>query len=163
LAQAYVAKRDFANAAAELQRVIALSPRDEEAYERLGMIYLEENQPAKAADTFNRLLKVNPNSAPGHGGLADALATQHQNREALEEYKRAAAIDAGYPGVYFNMGIMEARLKLYDDAIASLVKQRQTADDADNENVLAELYEAKGMMSESAAAREKARQLQASH
>lgn len=163
LAQSYVANRDFANAAAELRRVIALSPRDEDAYAHLGMIYLEEKQPAKAADTFNQLLKVDPNSAPGHGGLADALANQQQNREALEEYKRAAAIDPSYQGVYFDMGVMEARLKLYDDAIASLLKQRQTADDADNEKVLAELYEVKGMMSESAGAREKARQLQTSH
>ncbi len=143
--------------------MIALSPRDEDAYAHLGMIYLEEKQPAKAADTFNQLLKVDPNSAPGHGGLADALANQQQNREALEEYKRAAAIDPSYQGVYFDMGVMEARLKLYEDAIASLLKQRQTADDADNEKVLAELYEVKGMMSESAGAREKARQLQTSH
>ncbi|MGA7629216.1 MAG: rhomboid family intramembrane serine protease, partial [Terriglobales bacterium] len=163
LADAYIAKRDFAHAAAELQRVIALSPRSADAYYQLGSIYMEEKQPAKAEDAFTQLLKVDPNSADGHGGLGDALANQNQNREALEEYKRAAAIDAGYPGVYFNMGVMEARLKLYDDAIASLVKQRQTADYADNENVLAELYEAKGMMSESATAREKARQLQASH
>jgi rhomboid protease GluP len=163
LAQAYVAKRDFENAAAELQRVIALSPRNEDTYYQLGMIYLEEKQPAKAADTFNQLLKINPDSAPGHGGLADALANQRQNREALEEYKRAAAIDAGYPGVYFNMGVMEARLKLYDDAIASLVKQRQTADDTDNENLLAALYEAKGMTSDAATARQKATQLAASH
>jgi rhomboid protease GluP len=163
LAQAYVAKRDFENAAAELRRVIALSPRNEDTYSQLGMIYLEEKQPAKAADTFNQLLKINPDSAPGHGGLADALANQRQNREALEEYKRAAAIDAGYPGVYFNMGVMEARLKLYDDAIASLVKQRQTADDPDNENLLAALYEAKGMTSDAATARQKATQLAASH
>lgn len=60
------------------------------------------------------------------------------------------------------MGIMEARLKLYDDAIASLLKQRQTADDADTEHVLAELYEAKGMMSDAATARQRAAQLAAS-
>lgn len=163
LAQAYVAKRDFANAAAELQRVIELSPRDQDAYSHLGMIYLEEKQPAKAADTFNRLLAIAPNSADGHAGLADALANQHQNREALEEYKKAAAIDANYQGVYFNMGVMEARLKLYDDAIASLLKQRQTADDADNENLLAALYEAKGMMGDAGTARQKAAQLATSH
>jgi tetratricopeptide (TPR) repeat protein len=163
LAQAYVAKRDFEDAAAELQRVIALNPQSEDAYYRLGLIYLQERQPAKAADTFNQLLKIAPNSADGHAGLADALATQHQNREALEEYKKAAAIDANYQGVYFNMGVMEARLKLYDDAIASLLKQRQTADDADNENLLAALYEAKGMMSDAATARQKAAQLATSH
>jgi membrane associated rhomboid family serine protease/Tfp pilus assembly protein PilF len=162
LARAYVAKQDFSKAAEELQRVIALSPRSEDARYRLGLIYLEEKQPDKAQNVFAELLKLNPNSAQGHDGLGDTLANQHQNREALEEYKKTAAIEANYPGVYFNMGVMEARLRLYDDAISSLVKQAQTADDADNENLLGALYEAKGMKSESESAKQKAKQLQES-
>jgi membrane associated rhomboid family serine protease/Tfp pilus assembly protein PilF len=163
LARAYIAKQDFSKAAEELQRVIALSPRSEDARYRLGLIYLEEKQPDKAQNVFAELLKLNPNSAQGHDGLGDTLANQHQNREALEEYKKTAAIDANYPGVYFNMGVMEARLRLYDDAISSLVKQAQTADDADNENLLGALYEAKGMNTESEAAKQKAKQLQEAH
>jgi hypothetical protein len=57
---------------------------------------------------------------------------------------------------------MQARLKLYDDAIASLLKQRQAGDDVDNESLLAEVYEGKGMKSEAAEARQKAGQLAAS-
>ena len=163
LARAYVAKQDFSKAAEELQRVIALSPRSEDARYRLGLIYLEEKQPDKAQNVFAELLKLNPNSAQGHDGLGDTLANQHQNREALEEYKKTAAIEANYPGVYFNMGVMEARLRLYDDAISSLVKQAQTADDADNENLLGALYEAKGMNTESEAAKQKAKRLQEAH
>ncbi len=163
LARAYIAKHDFANAAAELERAIALNPRDEDAYYRLGLIYLEEKLPEKAEDTFSQLLKINPDSADGHDGLADSLANQQQNREALEEYKRAAAIEPDHPGVYFKMAVMEARLRLYDDAISSLLKQRQTADSIENENLLADLYEAKGMKSEAAGAREKAEQFQGSH
>ncbi len=163
LAQAYITKRDFENAAAEMQRVIALNPRSETAYYRLGLIYLEEKQPAKAQDIFAQLLKLDPNSADGHAGLAAALADQHRNLEALEEYKRVAALESGYQGVNYNIGVMQARLKLYDDAIASLVKQRQTGDDPDNENLLAEVYEAKGMKREAADARQKAEQFQASH
>ena len=163
LARAYITKHDFANAAAELQRVIALNPRSEDAYYRLGLIYLEQKLPAKALDIFAQLLKVDPNSTDGHAGLADAFADQHRNREALEEYKLVAALDSSYQGVYYNMGVMQARLKLYDDAIASLLKQRQTVDDADNENLLAEVYEAKGMKSAAAEARLKAEQFQASH
>jgi hypothetical protein len=74
-----------------------------------------------------------------------------------------AVLDSSYQGVYYNIGVMQARLKLDDDAIASLLKQRQTADDADNENLLASLYEAKGMKSEAKDARQKAAQFQASH
>jgi len=163
LAQAYIAKHDLENAAAEMQRVIALNPRSEDAYYRLGLIYLELKQPAKAQGIFAQLLKIDPNSADGHAGLGDAFADQHRNLEALDEYKRAAALDSGIQGVYYNMGVMQARLKLYDDAIASLLKQRQTADNADNENLLAEVFGEKGMKSEAADARQRAGQLEAAH
>jgi tetratricopeptide (TPR) repeat protein len=156
LARAYFAKHDFEHAAAELNRVIALNPQDERAYYGLGLIYLEQKLPSKAEDIFARLLKIDPHSADGHGGLADALANQHRDREALEEYKRAAAVDPNYPGVYYNMGVIEVRLRLYDDAISSLLKQRQTADNRRNENLLASVYEAKGMETEAADARRKA-------
>lgn len=163
LARAYITKHDYENASAEMQRVIALNPRSEDAYYRLGLIYLQQNLTSKAQDVFAQLLKINPNSADGHAGLADALSNQHRNVEALEEYKRVAALDSSYQGVYYNMGVTEARLKLYDDAIAALSKQREVGDDPDNEKLLASVYEAKGMTSEADAARQKAEQLKASH
>jgi rhomboid protease GluP len=163
LARAYITKHDYENAAAEMQRVIALNPRSEDAYYRLGLIYLQQNLASKAQDVFAQLLKINPNSADGHAGLADTLSNQHRNVEALEEYKRVAALDSSYQGVYYNMGVTEARLKLYDDAIAALSKQREVGDDPDNESLLASVYEAKGMTSAADAARQKAEQLQGSH
>jgi rhomboid protease GluP len=163
LARAYISRNDLERAAGEMRRVIALSPRDEDAYYRLGLVYLEQKQPGKAQDTFGELLRINGNSADGHSGLADALADEHRTAEALEEYKRAAAIDSSYPGVYYNMGVMQARLGLYDDAIVSLLKQRQTADEVENEKLLTDMYEEKGMKGEAAAAREKAGQLQVAH
>ncbi|MGO9575258.1 MAG: tetratricopeptide repeat protein, partial [Terriglobales bacterium] len=163
LAHAYLTKHDFENAASELKRVIALNPRNEDAYYRLGLIYLEQKQPAKAQDTFAQLLKIDPSSYDGHAGLADALSDQHRNLEALEEYKRVVMLDPNYQGVYYNIGVMQARLAHYDDAIASLLKQRQTADDADNEELLAKVYEAKGLKSEALDARGKAAQFKAAH
>src|ERR1017187_767182 len=163
LATAYIKKNDFEHAASELQRVIALNPRNEDAYYRLGLIYVEQKLPAKAQDIFTQLLKIDPDSAEGHAGLASAFADQRRNLEALEEYKRAAAIDPSSQGVYYNMGVTEARLLRYDDAISSLLKQRQAADDADNENLLAGVYASKGMKQEAADARQRAKQFQASH
>jgi tetratricopeptide (TPR) repeat protein len=160
LAQAYRKKRDFENAAAELKRLIALNPRDEDAYYRLGRIYLELKLPSKAEGTFAQLLRIDPESPDGHVGLGDTFADQHRNLDALAEYKRVAALDSGYQSVYYNIGVMQDRLKLYDDAIASLLKQRQAGDDPQNENLLADVYQTKGMKSEAEAAREKAKQFQ---
>ena len=163
LARAYIAKNDFNNAAAEMQRVIALNPRSEDAYYRLGLIYLEQKNLSQAQDTFSQLLKVDPNSADGHNGLADTFADQHQNSEALQEYKQVAALDSRFQSVYYNMGLMQARLQLYDDSIASLLRQRQAGDDGDNEKLLADVYSAKGMKSEAADARQRATKLETSH
>jgi tetratricopeptide (TPR) repeat protein len=159
LARAYIAKHDYANAAAEMARVVALRPKDEHAYSDLGLIYLEQKDWAKAQDTYARLLKLNPNSADGHVGLASALSGLHQDAESLAEFQRAAAIDPNYQGINYNTGVQQARLEHYDDAIASLLKQRQIADDVDNENLLADVYMSKGMVREAAEAKAKSEQL----
>jgi rhomboid protease GluP len=159
LARAYVAKKDYANASAEMERVISLSPRDENAYFRLGLIYLEQKDWAKAQQTYLQLLKINPNSADGHVGLASALSGLHQDAESLAEFQRAAAIDSSYQGLNYNIGLQQARLGHYDDAIPSLLKQREIADDADNEKLLADVYTSKGMLREAADAKAKAEQL----
>jgi membrane associated rhomboid family serine protease/Tfp pilus assembly protein PilF len=159
LARAYISKHDFDSAAAEMTKAIALRPRDEGARYGLGLIYLEQKQPAKAQDAFTELLKLNPNSADGHAGLASALSDQRRDTEALAEYQRAAAINSNYQGVNYNIGLEQARLQLYDEAIASLLKQREAGDDHDNESLLADVYTTKGMLKEAADARQRAAQL----
>jgi len=159
LSGAYNLKHDYEHAAAEMRRVVELSPRNENARYWLGRIYLEQKLPAKAEETFTQLLKLNPNSADGHAGLAAALSEQHRNAEALEEYKRVADIDSLYRGVYYYMGREQVRLHLYDDALASLVKQRQTWDDPENEKLLADVFEAAGMQKEAEDARQRAARL----
>ncbi|MGB9492401.1 MAG: tetratricopeptide repeat protein, partial [Terriglobales bacterium] len=151
---------DYQNAAAELQRAVALQPRDDGAYYDLGLVYMEMKQPEKAEQAFTQLLKINPNSADGHAGLASAFSDQHRDTEALAEYQRAAAIDANYQGINYNIGLEQARLKQYDDAIASLLKQREKADDPDNEHLLADVYKNNGMLNEAADAHERAAQFQ---
>lgn len=162
LARAYIAKHDFNDAAAEMKRVIALNPRNEDAYYRLGLIYLAQKNLSQARDTFSQLLKVEPNSADGHNGLAETFADQHQDSEALQEYKQVAALDSSYQSVYYNMGVIQARLNLYNDAIGSLLKQRMVADDAENEKLLADVYNAEGMKSEAADAQHRATDLETS-
>jgi len=161
LADAYLAKGDFDSAAAEMKQVIALDPRNEAMYYRLGLVYLQQKQPAKAEDIFTQLLKINPNSADGHAGLAGALSDERRYEEALSEYKRVAEIDSLYRDVYYNIGVVEAHLNRADDAVAALLKQRQLWDNPDNERLLAAVYDASGMKKEAAAARAKAEELSA--
>lgn len=156
LARAYLSKHDYENAAAEMKRTIALQPRDESGYYDLGLIYLEQKEPAKAQEAFAQLLKIDSKSAEGHVGMGNALAEQDSDAQALAEYKQTAAIDPDFPALNYNIGLEQKRLKLYDDAIASLLKQREKDDNPDNENLLADVYTNKGMLNEAEDARERA-------
>jgi uncharacterized protein HemY len=64
-----------------------------------------------------------------------------------------------FEGVYYNLGLSQSKLKLYDDAIAAFRKEQQIADDYETELALADAYEAKGLRVDAAAVRQKAEQL----
>lgn len=163
LARAYAIQRDFAKAEVELRRVIELNPRDENAFYVLGFTELELKRPQQAREAFTQLLTLNPNSADAHSGLASVLSFENKYAEALAEYKRTAQLDPEYQSVFYDMGLMQRNLKLYDDAIASFLKQRENGDDRNNEEALADAYQAKGMQREAEHAKQRAAQFQGQH
>jgi tetratricopeptide (TPR) repeat protein len=106
---------------------------------------------------------VNPNSPDAHFGLGAVSSDEQKYPEAIEEFKLTAKLDPDYDGVFQEMGLAQARLKLYDDAIASFLKQQKTGDNPENENALASAYEAKGMQREAEQANQRSKQLQDQH
>lgn len=163
LARAYTINHDFAEAEVELKRVVELNPRNENALYFLGFTELELKRTEQAREAFTQLLQLNPSSADAHAGLAAILSLENKYSEALEEYKRTAQLDPEYQSVSYDMGLMQSRLKLYDDAIESFLKQQKSGDDPDNEEALAHAYAAKGMHREAAEASQRAKQFQDQH
>ncbi|HEY3619143.1 MAG TPA: hypothetical protein VGK96_20225, partial [Candidatus Sulfotelmatobacter sp.] len=77
-----------------------------------------------------------------------------------QEYKNALRLEPKARGVLYRMGVSQAQLKQYDDAIASYSKEKeQNGDDGELENALADAYQAKGMTQQAQEARSKAAQL----
>jgi tetratricopeptide (TPR) repeat protein len=158
LARAYTIQRDYPKAESELKRVIQLNPGNEGAYYYLGYTELERRQPDQARAAFTQLLKMNPINPDGHAGLAAVLSSEGKYSEALEEYKRTAQLAPDYQNVFYDMGLAQSKLGLYDDAIQSFLKQRENGDDPDNESALASVYETKGMSKEASDASQRALQ-----
>jgi rhomboid protease GluP len=163
LARAYGIQQDFAKAEAELERVIELNPRNENAYDFLGYTQLELKRPEQARQAFAQLLKLNSNSADAHAGQAAVFSFENKYSEALGEYQKAAQLEPEYQNVYYDMGLMQSKLGLNDDAIKSFLKQRENGDDPDNESELASVYETKGMHREAAEASERAQKFREQH
>ncbi len=158
LGRAYTMQRNYAKAEVEFKRVIQLNPGNEAAYYYLGYTELEQQHSDQARAAFAQLLKMNPISAGAHAGLAAVFSLENKYSEALGEYKQTLQLAPDYQNVFYDMGLAQSKLGLYDDAIQSFLKQRDKGDDPDNESALASVYEKKGMTKEAGDANQRAKQ-----
>jgi predicted Zn-dependent protease len=127
----------------------------------LGAVYLRQAQPKQAQEEFAKLVAQEPGNATAHSALGVALAEQNNHSSAIDEYKNALRLEPKARGVYYRLGVSQAQLKQYDDAIASFSKEKeQSGDDGELENALADAYQAKGLTQQAQEARNKAVQLQ---
>jgi tetratricopeptide (TPR) repeat protein len=123
-------------------------------------VYLSEKRPEDAKNAFTQILAQNANNADGHIGLGLALADEEQPRAAIDEFKQALTLGAQSPGIYYDIGHSYAQLKMYDDAIAAYLKEKETSgDDSDLEAALSEAYQAKGMTQQAQEAANRAAEL----
>jgi membrane associated rhomboid family serine protease/Tfp pilus assembly protein PilF len=159
LARAYFAKGDLDQGEDELKRVLRMQPQNSSARMNLGAAYLSQEKSKEAQQEFTELLKQEPNNAQAHVGLGMALADEQNHPAAIEEYKTALRLAPQASDVHYRLGVSLAQLKQYDDAIAAFLKERESGDDFELENALADAYQAKGMTQQAADARSKAAEL----
>jgi membrane associated rhomboid family serine protease/Tfp pilus assembly protein PilF len=160
LAQAYLSQRQLPQAEGEFKRVIELQPQNSGARYDLGIVYLNERRPEDAKSAFQQILAQNANNADGHIGLGLALADEGQPEPAIQEFKRAITLGAQSPGIYYEIGHSYAQLKMYDEAIAAYLKEKETSgDDSDLEAALSDAYQAKGMTQQAQKAANRAMEL----
>jgi len=160
LAHAYFNMEQFSDGENELKRVLELQPQDTRARIELGASYLRQGQGKEAGEEFTKLAAQEPNNVDAHAGLGMALAAQGNHEAAIGEYKTALRLDAQARGVYYRMGVSQVKLKQYDEAIASYLKEREdSGDDTDLELALADAYQGKGQTQLAQEARDRAAQL----
>jgi Flp pilus assembly protein TadD len=159
LAHAYLSKEQFPEGESELKRVLDLDPTNASARMDLAATYLNQEQFGDAQGEFARLVAQKPDNAVAHAGLGMALAGQNNHEAAIQEYTAALRLEPQASGIYSRMGVSQLRLKQYDEAIASLLKDRERNDNSELETSLAEAYQAKGMTQQAQDARNKASEL----
>jgi len=163
LAHAYFNQAQYPQAESELKRVLELQPQHLGARLELGMTYLNEKRASEAQECFARVLVQDPSDADAHFGMGMALAAQDNHSRAIEEFKTGIRLDPDSDYAYYSLGNSYSKLKMYDEAIAAYLKQREKEDDADTEDALAQAFEAKGMTDQAQEARNKAEQMKNAH
>ena len=164
LAQAYITWQQYPQAEAEFKRVIELRPQSSAAHFDLGLVYLSEHRQDDAQATFKQMLAQDANDGDAHYGLGLVLMDQKSYQAAIEEFKAAAHAGSQMSGIYYEMGNAYANLRMYDDAIAAYLKEKdRDGDNPDMESALADAYQAKGMTPQAEEAKKRAEFLKSEH
>jgi membrane associated rhomboid family serine protease/tetratricopeptide (TPR) repeat protein len=162
LGRVYWEKKDFAGAERELQKALAIAPKDEAMLYELGVMRLDQHHLADARQSFGQLLALNPQSAEAHLGLGAAAFAEGDCGLAQGEYAQAEHLNPRLAELHARQGACLMRQKQYDAAIAEFRKEIEVSgDDEASERSLAEAYKAKGMNVEANAALQQAGELKA--
>lgn len=79
----------------------------------VGLIYMEQEEYAKAQQAFEQSLAINDANPYAHNGLGLALREQGQFDDARIHYERALVLDPKYARAHFNLAVL-AELYLQD-------------------------------------------------
>ena len=105
-----------------LIQALSLDPSAIEAYNKLGLIYLRQEQFGKAESIYRKLILTVLNEAAYFSNLGLALYSQGKLEEARTHYKKAIELDPGRAGRFFSLGSIMRELGELDEAVAHLRK-----------------------------------------
>jgi len=123
LGKIYLANRRPDEAVREAKLVLASDTRNTDALDLLASAYLVQNEPAKAIETYRRLVDLFPKSAERHYALGVGLIAGQQHGDARKELETALALapdNAEAVRLLVNLDLLEKRP---DVALARVQRQ----------------------------------------
>ena len=122
-------KQWVANASANCERALSLSPELLEGHICLGNIFNGTGKYDKAVEEFQGALRSEPSSEDALRGLADAYTNLGNFAAAESTYKKAIALRPNYWGVYSWLGFFYYNQARYPEAAQMFLKATQLAPD----------------------------------
>jgi len=103
-------------AVAELSTAAMVGPDLAEANNLLGLAYDRMGWHLRAAECYERALTASPKNGVVLANLGYSLYLADDYKGALKRLKQASKLVPGTPVIYNNLGVVEARLRHYDEA-----------------------------------------------
>jgi arylsulfatase A-like enzyme/tetratricopeptide (TPR) repeat protein len=103
-----------ADAAATLERLLALDPRDTEVLLRLGQLALERDDLKRAQPLFERVLELDPAAEDAHYNLGSVFYRLGDLGRAEAEYRRETATHPRNVKAHHYLGLLYAQQNNYD-------------------------------------------------
>src|SRR5262249_6497341 len=132
----------------DLQRLLASQPTSVEAHIGLGTAYLLQQEFAKAAEVFRKLVALAPKDPRGPNLLGMALLAQGRRAEARNEFEASLARMPTYTQALSHLLTLDLADKKPDAALARLQKQIASVPQSGQlQYLLGQIHEARGEVS----------------
>lgn len=119
--------RSFAPAVREMDRAIAIYPKQAEGYVQRAIVHKESGDDFKAIEDYHRALDIDSTDSSVHYDLAQALRRVNLGREAVREYDLAIRYDPNMLQAYNNLGVTLRELGLMEQAAVVFRKATEIA------------------------------------
>jgi tetratricopeptide (TPR) repeat protein len=119
---AYLRKRDMANAIAMFERAVEIAPENHEAQNSLGTVLAVIGDFKRAVGHFRAAVAAKETFVEGHYNLGRTLVELGQNEEALGEFERTVQLDSTYALAHLGSGDILAGLGMPERAARSYQK-----------------------------------------
>lgn len=115
---------DWSGAEAELRRAIALAPAYSRAHHWLALLLTARGDASAALQSVDRALEGDPLSAVVNTARGRVLHFGKRYHEAVEQFRAAMRLDAGFVSVHFDLGMTLAQMERLDEAISEFEGHR---------------------------------------
>jgi tetratricopeptide (TPR) repeat protein len=105
LGKTYFALGDYEKSARALEVAVKLAPKDFNSSFTLAITYLQQRQFAAARRVFDSMIAEFGEHPQIHIAIGRAFREAGRLPEAIEEFKRAIALNSQFPGAHYNLGL----------------------------------------------------------
>ena len=105
LGKTYFALGDYEKSAKALEVAVKLSPKDFNSSFTLAITYLQQRQFTAARRVFDSMIAEFGEHPQIHIAIGRAFREAGRLPEAIEEFKRAIALNSQFPGAHYNLGL----------------------------------------------------------
>jgi tetratricopeptide (TPR) repeat protein len=128
-------RKQFAAAAAEWKKALALQPDEASAHYNLGLSLFQSGQPVEAIEHYERAIQLSPEYPEAHNNLGSALSAAGRLDEAILHFQKAVDFDATRTSAQTNLGTTLAQKGRFAEAIPHFeIALQREPDNAETES-----------------------------
>jgi tetratricopeptide (TPR) repeat protein len=118
-ADTLLARKYYEDAVLEYAKVLAITPRDHVAHNKLGIAYHQLQQLDLAKKEYEVAKKIKPDYSEAWNNLGTICYTVKKYGKAVKQYKKALQLQPNSATAYHNMGAAYFSMKKYDEGFAA--------------------------------------------